>query len=100
MGHILQSQSKRSCLLAPKTVAGMIATAKNGCVEANRVAESLLMTEAEECELICCGRFAEKACIEFFSRRFQIRPGIIVSRLQQLKKIRRDSPLNSFKIAV
>jgi transcriptional regulator with XRE-family HTH domain len=100
MGHILQSHSKRPCLLAPKTVAGMIAAAKNGCIEANRVAESLLMTEAEECELICCGRFAEKACIEFFSRKFQIRPGIIVSRLQRLKKIRRDSPLNSFKIAV
>jgi hypothetical protein len=78
----------------------MIAATKNGCVEANRVAESLLMTEAEECELICCGRFAEKACVEFFSRKFQIRPGIIVSRLQRLKKIRRDSPLNSFKIAV
>lgn len=100
MGHILQSHSKRPCLLAPKTVAGVIATAKNGCVEANRVAEGLLMTEAEECELICCGRFAEKNCIEFFSRRFQIRPGIIVSRLQQLKKIRRDSPLNALKMAV
>jgi hypothetical protein len=100
MGHILQSHSKRPCLLAPKTVAGVIATAKNGCIEAKRVAESLLMTEAEECELICCGRFAEKACIEFFSRKFQIRPGIIVSRLQRLKKIRRDSPLNALKMAV
>lgn len=101
MGHILQSHSKRACLLAPKTVAGVIASSKDrSCIEANRIAESLLMTEAEECEIICCGHFAERDCVEYFSRRFQIRPGVIVSRLQRLGKVRRNSPLNAFKLAV
>ena len=40
------------------------------------------------------------ACIEFFSRKFHIRPAIIVSRLQRQNKIRTASPLNAFKVAV
>ena len=60
----------------------------------------LLLTEAEECEIICCGRFEEPRCIEYFSHAFHVRPGIIVTRLQAQRKIPAISPLNAFKIAV
>ena len=101
MGHILQIHSKRPCLLAPRKIPGMYqSTRDEHCKEATRIAESLLLTDAEECEIICCGEFANKRCIEFFSRKFQVRPGVIVSRLQQQKKLRTNSSLNAFKIAV
>lgn len=101
MGHILQSHSKRPCLLAPRKIPGLYHSATDEhCKEATRIAESLLLSEAEECEIICCGHFAEKKCIEFFSRKFQVRPSVIVSRLQQQNKLRSNSSLNAFKIAV
>lgn len=110
VGHLLQSHSKRPCLLTSKLAAEF---AENGlrennrdalkdscCKEAERTAENLLLTEAEECEIICTGRFAERRCIEFFSGKFHVRPGVIVSRLQQQKKIPARSPLNALKVAV
>lgn len=98
VGHILQSHSKRPCLLAPRLAAEFA----EGCLceEAERTAERLLLTEAEECEIICTGHFAERRCIEFFSGKFHVRPGVIVSRLQQQKKIPAKSPLNALKVAV
>ena len=104
VGHILQEHTKRPCLMLP--AAAKCATNPQSsddnryCAEASRIAESLLMTEAEECEIICCGQFAKKECVDFFARKFQIRPGIIVSRLQQQNKIPAKSPLNAFKVAV
>lgn len=68
--------------------------------EANTFAQDLLLSEAEECELICCGRFNERRCIQHFSGVFHVRPGILVKRLQQQGKIKRRTPLNDFKIAV
>lgn len=70
------------------------------CGFADKFAENLLLTEAEECEIICCGHFAEKRCVEYFSNVFHVRPGVIVSRLQQQNKIPAHSPLNRLKIAV
>lgn len=69
-------------------------------VEADKFAQDMLLSEAEECELICCGRFNEPRCIQHFSGLFHVRPGILVERLQQQGKIRRRSPLNEFKVAV
>ncbi len=69
-------------------------------VEADKFAQDMLLSEAEECELICCGRFNEPRCIQHFSGLFHVRPGILVERLQQQGKIRRRSPLNNFKMAV
>ena len=57
-------------------------------------------TEAEECELICCGRFNERRCIQHFSGVFHVRPGILIERLQQQGKLNRRTLLNDFKIAV
>lgn len=68
--------------------------------EAERFAQDMLLSEAEECELICCGRFNERRCIQHFSGLFHVRPGILVERLQQQRKISRHSLLNDFKIAV
>lgn len=68
--------------------------------EAELFAERLLLTESEECEIICCGHFSEKECIQYFSRVFKVRPGIIVERLQQQKKLSSRTMLNSFKVAV
>jgi hypothetical protein len=69
-------------------------------LEADKFAQDMLLSEAEECELICCGRFNEPRCIQHFSGLFHVRPGILVERLQQQGKIRRRSPLNEFKVAV
>ena len=69
-------------------------------IEASTFAQDMVLSEAEECELICCGNFSERRCIQHFSGLFRVRPGILVERLQQQGKIRRRSPLNDFKIAV
>jgi hypothetical protein len=69
-------------------------------IEAKTFAQDMLLSEAEECELICCGRFNERRCIQHFSGLFHVRPGILVERLQQQGKINRRSPLNDFKVAV
>ena len=69
-------------------------------IEAETFAQNMLLSEAEECELICCGRFNERRCIQHFSGQFHVRPGILVERLQQQGKIKRNSLLNDFKIAV
>lgn len=69
-------------------------------LEASHFAQDLLLSEAEECELICCGRFNERRCIEHFSGVFHVRPSILVERLQQQGKLRRRTILNDFKIAV
>ena len=69
-------------------------------IEAETFAQNMLLSEAEECELICCGRFNERRCIQHFSGQFHVRPGILVERLQQQGKIHRRSLLNDFKIAV
>ena len=67
---------------------------------AERFAQDMLLSEAEECELICCGRFNERRCIQYFSGVFHVRPGILVERLQQQGKLNQRSLLNDFKIAV
>lgn len=97
MGHILYNRKRLSCLVTADKV---ISSDPLRGVAAMRIAENLLLTEAEECEIICCGRFEEPRCIEYFSRAFHVRPGIIVMRLQAQRKIPAISPLNAFKIAV
>lgn len=97
LAHILTPGRRHSCIVcADKAVSG------NPLADdaALRLAEGLLLTEAEECEIICCGRFEEKRCIEYFSGVFHVRPGIIVSRLQGQRKLPAATPLNVFKIAV
>ena len=69
-------------------------------IEAEKFAQDALLSEAEECELICCGRFSERRCIQHFSGLFHVRPGILVERLQQQGKIKRRTLLNEFKVAV
>lgn len=69
-------------------------------LEASHFAQDHLLSEAEECELICCGRFNERRCIEYFSGVFHVRPSILVERLQQQGKLNRRTLLNDFKIAV
>lgn len=97
MGHILYNRKRLSCLVTADKVISSDPV-RGGA--AMHIAENLLLTEAEECEIICCGRFEEPRCIEYFSRAFHVRPGIIVSRLQGQRKIPAISPLNAFKIAV
>lgn len=97
MGHILYNRKRLSCLVTADKV---ISSDPARGVAAMHIAENLLLTEAEECEIICCGRFEEPRCIEYFSRAFHVRPGIIVTRLQAQRKIPAISPLNAFKIAV
>jgi hypothetical protein len=97
MGHILYNRKRLSCLVTADKVISSDPV-RGGA--AMHIAENLLLTEAEECEIICCGRFEEPRCIEYFSRAFHVRPGIIVTRLQAQRKISAISPLNAFKIAV
>lgn len=97
MGHILYNRKRLSCLVTADKV---ISSDPLRGVAAMRIAENLLLTEAEECEIICCGRFEEPRCIEYFSRAFHVRPGIIVTRLQAQRKIPAISPLNALKLAV
>ena len=102
VAHVLYHPLRTSCLQLgnraqavpsnPATVAQEI--------EANTFAQNMLLSEAEECELICCGRFNERRCIQHFSGLFHVRPSILVERLQQQGKIKRNSLLNDFKIAV
>lgn len=70
------------------------------CSAAEQFAERHMLTEAEECEIICCGHFAEKHCIDYFAGLFHVRPSIIVDRLQQQKKLSSRTLLNSYKVAV
>lgn len=97
MGHILYNRKRLSCLVTADKV---ISSDPLRGVAAMYIAENLLLTEAEECEIICCGRFEEPRCIEYFSRAFHVRPGIIVTRLQSQRKIPAISPLNALKLAV
>ena len=97
MAHILTPGRKHSCIVCADKVISGDPLADDAAL---RLAESLLLTEAEECEIICCGRFEEKRCIEYFSGVFHVRPGIIVSRLQSQRKIPAISPLNALKLAV
>lgn len=97
MAHILTPGRKHSCIVCADKVISGNPLADDAAL---RLAESLLLTEAEECEIICCGRFEEKRCIEYFSGVFHVRPSIIVSRLQSQRKIPAISPLNALKVAV
>ena len=97
--HVLYHPIRTTCLQA--------AYAKSDSVPANmlereaeKFAQDMMLSEAEECELICCGRFNERRCIQYFSGLFHVRPSILVERLQQQGKIKRNSPLNNLKIAV
>ena len=97
MGYILHGRVRPSCLVIADKV---ISNDSSRDAQARRIAEGLLLSEAEECEIICCGRFEEPRCISYFSRVFHVRPGVIVTRLQNQRKIPRNTPLNAFKIAV
>ena len=117
VAHVLYHPLRTSCLqlgnqakqnLAQSSTADSNAAAQSNTatlktaqeIEANTFAQNMLLSEAEECELICCGRFNERRCIQHFSGLFHVRPSILVERLQQQGKIKRNSLLNDFKIAV
>ena len=111
IAHILYHPLRTTCLQLGAFAQPNVTTAQNNEpaqsndqsileIEADRFAQDMLLSEAEECELICCGRFNEPRCIQHFSGLFHVRPGILVERLQQQGKIRRRSPLNEFKVAV
>lgn len=114
IAHILYHPLRTACLQLGAFAQPNVTTAQNSApaqdnaataqsileLEADKFAQDMLLSEAEECELICCGRFNEPRCIQHFSGLFHVRPGILVERLQQQGKIRRRSPLNEFKVAV
>ena len=106
VGHLLLHPKHTSCLqlgaLSQPKVSEILAARPEEIIEieADRFAQDILLTEAEECELICCGRFNERRCIQHFSGVFHVRPGILVERLQQQGKLNRRTLLNDFKIAV
>lgn len=112
VGHLLLHPKHTSCLqlgafsqqalLQPAQTPELLAARPEDILEleASHFAQDLLLSEAEECELICCGRFNERRCIEHFSGVFHVRPSILVERLQQQGKLRRRTLLNDFKIAV
>ena len=106
VGHLLLHAKHTSCLqlgaLSQPKVSEILAARPEEIIEieADRFAQDILLTEAEECELICCGRFNERRCIQHFSGVFHVRPGILVERLQQQGKLNRRTLLNDFKIAV
>ena len=107
VGHLILHPKHTSCLQLgalsqPAKASEMFAARPEEILEleANRFAQDMLLSEAEECELICCGRFNERRCIQHFSGQFHVRPGILVERLQQQGKLNRRSPLNEFKVAV
>lgn len=115
IGHILLHPKRTMCLqLALNEVKGGARDAENSeekCNigghkystledEANLFAEAHLLSEAEECELICCGQFMSRRCIEHFSSVFKVRPSILVDRLQQQKKLPSKTLLNNLKVAV
>ena len=97
VAHVLYHPLRTSCL----QFGNHATTLKNAQeLEAETFAQNMLLSEAEECELICCGRFNERRCIQHFSGQFHVRPGILVERLQQQGKLNRRTLLNDFKIAV
>jgi len=111
VGHLLLHPKYTSCLqlgalsqqALPQLKASEVLAARPEEIlelEAERFAQGMLLSEAEECELICCGSFNERRCIQHFSGVFHVRPGILVERLQQQGKLNRRSLLNDFKIAV
>lgn len=117
VAHVLYHPMRTSCLQLGKQAKSSAAdsnddaqsnTANSNTValktvqenEAKTFAQNMLLSEAEECELICCGRFNERRCIQHFSGQFHVRPGILVERLQQQGKLNRRTLLNDFKIAV
>jgi hypothetical protein len=112
VGHLLLHAKHTTCLqlgafsqqalLQPAQTPELLAARPEDILEleASHFAQDLLLSEAEECELICCGRFNERRCIEHFSGVFHVRPSILVERLQQQGKLRRRTLLNDFKIAV
>jgi hypothetical protein len=112
VGHLLLHPKHTTCLqlgafsqqalLQPAQTPELLAARPEDILEleASHFAQDLLLSEAEECELICCGRFNERRCIEHFSGVFHVRPSILVERLQQQGKLRRRTLLNDFKIAV
>ena len=106
VGHLLLHPKHTTCLQLgafsqPAKTLELLAARPEDILEleASHFAQDLLLSEAEECELICCGRFNERRCIEHFSGVFHVRPSILVERLQQQGKLRRTI-LNDFKIAV
>jgi hypothetical protein len=107
VGHLLLHAKHTSCLqlgaLSQQAKVSEMHAARPEEIlelEADRFAQDILLSEAEECELICCGRFNERRCIQHFSGVFHVRPGILVERLQQQGKLNRRTLLNDFKIAV
>ena len=107
VGHLLLHAKHTSCLqlgaLSQQAKVSEMHAARPEEIlelEADRFAQDILLSEAEECELICCGRFYERRCIQHFSGVFHVRPGILVERLQQQGKLNRRTLLNDFKIAV
>ena len=94
--HLAARRKHSAFLIAPER--GALAVASDS--EARRFAEDVLLPEADECRLICCGRFEEERCIRYFSRTLRVRPGILVERLQQQGKLPRRTLLNDFKVAV
>ena len=107
VGHLLLHPKHTTCLQLgafsqPAKTLELLAARPEDILEleASHFAQDLLLSEAEECELICCGRFNERRCIEHFSGVFHVRPSILVERLQQQGKLRRRTLLNDFKIAV
>jgi hypothetical protein len=97
--HIVTKPKRSTFLVAP--AAGQHSVADAACdLELQHFAEDVLLPEADECRLICCGRFEEERCIRYFSRTLRVRPGILVERLQQQGKLPRRTLLNDFKVAV
>lgn len=102
VGHLLLHPKHTSCLqlgafsqqalLQPAQTPELLAARPEDILEleASHFAQDLLLSEAEECELICCGRFNERRCIEHFSGVFHVRPSILVERLQQQGKLRQE----------
>lgn len=68
--------------------------------KATQFAENILLTEAEECELICGGHFEERRCIQHYAKVFKVRPSLLIRRLQEQGKLSWKSRLNEFKAAV
>lgn len=99
VGHFLFNRKRFMCLQFSN-----VQTENNGlsaaCEKARRFADDILLSEQEECEIICCGHFEERRCIEHFSGSFHVRPSIIVDRLQQQKKLSSKNLLNNFKVAI
>jgi len=107
VGHLLLHPKRTICLqlgalTLPANASELLAARPEDILEleADRFAQEQLLSEAEECELICCGRFNERRCIQHFSGVFHVRPGILVERLQQQGKLSRRTLLNDSKIAV